>query len=517
MDRAADRLARAILDGETVAVFGDYDVDGATSAALLHGFFKAVGAPLRLYIPDRLKEGYGPNAAALRRLRAEGAKIVVTVDCGISAHDALAAAADCGLEVIVVDHHVAEPRLPPALAVINPNRLDESGALGHLAAVGVAFLLVVAVNRRLRGLGAYGPARPEPDLRRWLDLVALGTVCDAVPLHGLNRAFVAQGLKVMAARGNPGLTALCDVANLRSAPGAFHAGFLLGPRVNAGGRVGEAELGAVLLTSDDSEEARRIASRLDAYNQERRAIEAAITEEAIARTEQRLAAGALPLLVMAAAEGWHPGVIGIVASRLVERFHRPVFVVALANGIGKGSGRSVPGVDLGSAVIAARQAGLLVNGGGHKMAAGITVAADRLAELEAFLLDHVGRQLAGVAPQPTLGIDGGMAVGAARAELMTLIDRIGPFGVGNPEPRFAFPAARIAAADVVGDSHVRCFLTDTGGGRLKAVAFRSVGTPLGQALLQARGGVLHLAGHLRADEWRGPGEVQLVIEDAAPV
>jgi single-stranded-DNA-specific exonuclease len=517
MDRAADRLARAILDGESVAVFGDYDVDGATSSALLHGFFKAVGAPLRIYIPDRMKEGYGPNAPALRRLRDEGVKIVVTVDCGISAHDALTAAAEAGLEIVVVDHHVAEPRLPPAFAVINPNRLDENGALGHLAAVGVAFLLIVALNRRLRDLGAYGTARPEPDLRRWLDLVALGTVCDSVPLHGLNRAFVAQGLKVMAARGNVGLAALADVANLRSAPAAFHAGFLLGPRVNAGGRVGEAPLGAQLLTTDDPDEARRIAGRLDAYNQERRAIEATVTEEALAQQERRLAAGTLPLLVVAAAEGWHPGVIGIVASRLVERFHRPVFVVALAEGMGKGSGRSIAGVDLGSAVIAARQAGLLINGGGHKMAAGITVAADRLAELEAFLLDHVGRQLAGAVPQPTLGIDGGMAVGAAKPELMALIAQIGPFGMGNAEPRFAFPAARIAKADVVGEDHVRCFLTDAGGARLKAIAFRAVGTPLGQALLQARGGVLHLAGHLRADEWRGQNEVQLVIEDGAPV
>ena len=517
MDRAADRLARAIMTGESVAVFGDYDVDGATSAALLHGFFTAAGAPLRIYIPDRLKEGYGPNAPALRRLAEEGVRVVVTVDCGISAHDALAAAAEAGLEVIVVDHHVAEPRLPTAFAVINPNRLDESGSLGHLAAVGLAFLLAVAVNRRLRDLGFYGEARPEPDLRRWLDLVALGTVCDAVPLTGLNRAFVAQGLKVMAQRGNIGLAALADAASMRSAPGAFHAGFLLGPRVNAGGRVGEAGLGATLLTTDDPDEARRIAARLDAHNQERRVLEAAVTEAALAQLAARFAAEAAPLLVMASAADWHPGVIGIVAARLVERFHRPAFVVALANGVGKGSGRSIAGVDLGSAVIAARQAGLLVNGGGHKMAAGITVAAERLIELEAFLIEHVARQLAGIAPQPTLGIDGGLSVGAANASLMALIERIGPFGVGNAEPRFAFPAARIAKADVVGGEHVRCFLSDGGGARLKAIAFRSLATPLGQALLQARGGTLHLAGHLRADDWRGEGEVQLVIEDAAPV
>jgi single-stranded-DNA-specific exonuclease len=443
-------------------------------------------------------------------------RVVVTVDCGISAHDALADAAEAGLEVVVVDHHVAEPRLPKAFAVINPNRLDESGGLGHLAAVGVAFLLVVAVNRRLRDLGFYGGARPEPDLRRWLDLVALGTVCDAVPLTGLNRAFVAQGLRVMAQRGNIGLAALADVASLKSAPGTFHAGFLLGPRVNAGGRVGEAGLGATLLTTDDADEARRIAARLDAHNQERRVLEAAVTEAALAQLAARFAADAAPLLVMASAADWHPGVIGIVASRLMERFHRPAFVVALADGVGKGSGRSIAGVDLGSAVIAARQAGLLINGGGHKMAAGVTVAAERLIELEAFLIEHISRQLAGVVPQPTLGIDGGLSVGAANASLLALIERIGPFGIGNAEPRFAFPAARIAKADVVGGEHVRCFLSDSGA-RLKAIAFRSVATPLGQALLQARGGTLHLAGHLRADDWRGEGEVQLVIEDAAPL
>jgi single-stranded-DNA-specific exonuclease len=321
----------------------------------------------------------------------------------------------------------------------------------------------------------------------------------------------------MAQRGNIGLAALADAASMRSAPGAFHAGFLLGPRVNAGGRVGEAGLGATLLTTDDPDEARRIAARLDAHNQERRVLEAAVTEAALAQLAARFAAEAAPLLVMASAADWHPGVIGIVASRLTERFHRPAFVVALAEGVGKGSGRSIAGVDLGSAVIAARQAGLLINGGGHRMAAGITVAAERLADLEAFLTDHVDRQLAGVAPQPTLGIDGGIAVGAANASLMAHIERIGPFGVGNAEPRFAVPAARIAKADVVGGEHVRCFLADAGGARLKAIAFRSVATPVGQALLQARGGTLHLAGHLRADEWRGEDEVQLVIEDAAPV
>src|SRR5215469_1432375 len=353
MDKAADRLAHAVQTGEPIAVFGDYDVDGATSSALLARFFAAAGHPLKIYIPDRMKEGYGPNLPALLALKEQGVRIVITVDCGITAFEPLAAAEAAGLEVIVVDHHVAEPRLPAALAVINPNRLDEAKGHGQLAAVGVTFLLVVAVNRALRQAGWYGEARAEPDLKRWLDLVALGTVCDVVPLTGLNRALVAQGLKVMARRGNPGLVALADVARLSEPPGCYHAGFLLGPRVNAGGRVGEAGLGARLLTTEDEIEARELAQRLDGHNAERRQIEELVQAAAIAQVEARLAPG----LVFAAASGWHAGVIGIVASRLKERYGRPACVVALDEdgAIGKGSGRSISGIDLGSAVIAARQ------------------------------------------------------------------------------------------------------------------------------------------------------------------
>ncbi len=510
MDKAADRLARAIIAGEPVAVFGDYDVDGATSSALISRFFGALGAPLRIYIPDRLTEGYGPNAPALLKLGQEGAGVVVTVDCGIAAHQAIAAAADAGIDVVVVDHHVAEPRLPPAYAVVNPNRLDETSPHGHLAAVGVTFLLVVALSRRLRQLGHYRD-RPEPDLMAWLDLVALGTICDSVPLVGVNRALAVRGLEVMAGRGNAGLAALADVARLRERPGAYHAAFILGPRVNAGGRVGESDLGARLLTTDQPGAALALAEKLDAYNRERQAIEAVVLEAAMAAAEAAQGRS----VVLVAGEGWHPGVVGIVASRLAERFYRPACVVALADGVGKGSGRSVPGADLGAAVIAARQAGLLVNGGGHRMAAGFTVAADKLDALAEFLDQRLAVELAGRDEAPSLGLDGALALSAATPELLAVIERVGPFGVGNAEPRFALGDARVARADVVGKGHVRCFLGDAGGGRLKGIAFRSADTALGRALLGARAGVLHLAGHLRADRWQGRNDVQLVIEDAA--
>ncbi len=414
MDRAAARLAAAVRGGERIAVFGDYDVDGATSSALLKRFFAALGVAVRVYIPDRLTEGYGPNPAALRRLRDEGASVVVTVDCGTTAHAALAAAADLGLDVIVVDHHVAESGLPPALAVVNPNRLDESGAHGQLAAVGVAFLLAVAVNRELRAAGWYdGTGRPEPDLRRWLDLVALGTICDVVPLTGVNRALVSQGLKVMARRANPGLAALADVARLSEPPGAYHAGFVLGPRVNAGGRVGEADLGARLLATDDPEEARRLAHLLDEHNRERRRIEEGVLAEALAAAEAMEDAPAL----LVAADGWHPGVIGIVASRLKERFNRPAFVVAFDGAVGKGSGRSIGGVDMGAAIIAARQAGLLIDGGGHAMAAGFSVERGRLEALRRFLVERLGGEIAAKGIVPGLAVDGVISVPAATLDL----------------------------------------------------------------------------------------------------
>ena len=514
METAAIRLADAVMAGETVGIFGDYDVDGATSSALLSRFLRHVGGAVEVHIPDRIKEGYGPNAPALVGLMDRGARVVVTVDCGISAHEPLRLAAEVGLDVIVLDHHVAEADLPRAHAVVNPNRLDDTSGLTQLAAVGVTFLTVVAVNRLLRERGWYG-ARSEPDLMAWLDLVALGTVCDAVPLAGLNRALVTQGLKVMGRRGNPGLNALADIARLTEAPGAYHAGFVLGPRINAGGRVGEPDLGVRLLCTESADEAVGLAMRLDGYNTARRDIEQAVLEAALVEGDRAMAAD--PAVIVVAAEGWHPGVIGIVASRLAERFHRPAFVVAIGDGIGKGSGRSLPGVDLGAAVTAARQAGLLINGGGHPMAAGITVAAERLAELTVFLQDRV----AAIGPErrtvPDIGVDGALAPGAATADLVATVERIGPFGVGNAEPRFAVANARVVRADVVGGDHVRCVLGGGDGARLKAIAFRAVGHPLGQALMTTGGASLHLAGHLRANRWQGREDAQLVIDDAAPV
>ena len=514
MDAAVARIVAA-LDGEQpIAVFGDYDVDGATSAAVLHRYFAALGVSLRLYVPDRIAEGYGPNAEALLRLHGEGIRLVLTVDCGISAHEPLAAAQAAGLDVVVLDHHVAEPALPPAVAVVNPNRLDEDSPHKALAAVGVTFLLLVALNRALRERGRFAD-RPEPDLIALLDLVALGTVCDIVPLQGLNRVLVAQGLKIMARRQNIGLAMLADVSRVATAPGAYHAGFLLGPRVNAGGRVGRSDLGARLLTADNPAEARRLAEELDRFNTERKAIEQEVLVAAQGKAEAQAADG-LPL-VLAAGEGWHAGVIGIVASRIVERTNRPACVVALDGGTGKGSCRSIAGVDLGAAVIAARQAGLLLNGGGHRMAAGLTVEAGKIEALHRFLCERVEAAVATAGAVRTLGIDGLLTPAGATRAVRDQIERVGPFGAGNPEPRFALSGARIAKADIVGDNHVRCFLADAQGGRLKAIAFRSLGEPLGDALLKAGGGALHLAGKLRADDWQGREDVQFLIDDGAVV
>lgn len=514
MDHAAARLVAAIERQETIAVFGDYDVDGATSAALLLRFLRSVGAEnLRLYVPDRLVEGYGPNAPALEKLRAAGVALVITVDCGITAFAPLEAAGAVGLDVIVVDHHVAEPRLPLAAAVVNPNRLDETAGHGQLAAVGVAFLLVVALNRALRAKGWYTAARPEPDLLQWLDIVALGTVCDVVPLTGVNRALVTQGLKVMAQRRNIGLAALADVAGVNERPTAYHAGFLLGPRVNAGGRVGKSDLGARLLSTDNPVEAKDIAQQLDALNAERREIEAAVLEQAIALAERQAADN--PHLIFVAAQGWHPGVIGIVASRLKDRFERPACVVALDQDAGKGSGRSVSGLHLGNAVIAAREAGLITKGGGHAMAAGFEVDAARVEDLRVFLSARLKDNLGGLPLTPLLDVDGALQPRAANAEFAAQIERLAPFGSGNAEPRFVLPNARIGFAEIVGGAHVRCFVEGSDGARIKGIAFRAAENDLGRALLSARGAVLHLAGHLRRDTWQGRNESQMVIEDAA--
>jgi single-stranded-DNA-specific exonuclease len=519
MDKACERLVRAISDGETIAVFGDYDVDGATSTALLLRYLRSVGAAAVYYIPDRIKEGYGPNAAALRQLKEQGAAVAVTVDCGATAVEPLTAARDAGLEVIVVDHHQCDADLPPCVALVNPNRQDEDDVLrsryGNLAAVGVAFLLVAGLNSALQKAGWFaGRGRPNP--LDWLDLVALGTICDVVPLTGLNRAFVAQGLKVMKRRGNAGLSALADVAGMSEPPGTYHAGFLLGPRVNAGGRVGRSDLGTRLLSTDNPVEAQSIAGELDGFNEERKAIEQAVQEDAIGCLE---AEGCADLVLLASGEGWHPGVIGIVAGRLKEKYRRPAFVIAVDNGLGKGSGRSVPGVDLGAVVRAAAQAGLLVNGGGHSMAAGLTVEAGRIPELRAFFNEHLASRVASGGEVAGLRIDAVLSVGGATPDLIGVLERAGPYGAGHREPRFVLPQTRLVKADVVGENHVRCILAGRDGGRLKAIAFRAMDSELGPALLSAarKGEALHIAGHLRADRWMGRTEAQLMIDDAARI
>src|SRR5260221_2510610 len=517
MDAAVARLVRAVQGAEKIVVFGDYDVDGATSSALLLRFFRSIGGNIGVYIPDRRKEGYGPNAPALLKLKEQGASVVVTVDCGISASEPLAEARRVGLDMIVIDHHMAEIALPEAVAVVDPNRIDDASPHKQLAAVGVAFLLAVGVNRALREAGWYNTARPEPDLRQWLDLVALGTVADVVPLVGVNRALVRQGLLVMAQRRNPGLAALADVARLKETPGAYHLAFLLGPRVNAGGRVGQADLGARLLSSDDTHEVGALALRLDELNSERRAIEREVLDQAITRIEGLYGPDrqGLPASLLIESEGWHVGVIGIVASRLVERYGRPAFVIGMDGEVGKGSGRSVKGVDLGAAVIAARQAGLLINGGGHAMAAGLTVAHGALAELSKFLDERIAPQLGVAPPVRELGIDAALAPGAATQELVGMIERAGPFGAGNAQPRFALTDVRVSHAQPVGEGHVRCTLIGRERGKIGAIAFRAQSSALGPALLDSARPILHVAGALRIDRFGGRETVSLQIDDAA--
>jgi len=514
MDAAAERLAAAIMQGEGLAVFGDYDVDGATSSALFRRFVEAVGGRCRIYIPDRLREGYGPNGPALLQLAGEGISVVVTVDCGTAAHEPLTIARDAGLDVIVVDHHAAEADLPPAVAMVNPNRLDDASGQGHLAAVGVAFLLVVAVNRELRRVGWY-ETRPEPDLTQWLDLVALGTVCDVVPLNGLNRALVTQGLKVIAGRANMGLRALADVAGISEVPAAYHLGFVFGPRVNAGGRVGAADLGARLLTTAEAGEAEDLARQLNEFNRARQEIEAQVQEQAL----DGLIDDPPGAVVFAVGEGWHPGVIGIVASRLKERYNRPACVIAMDpdTGLGTGSGRSINGVDLGAGIIAARQAGLLTRGGGHRMAAGFSVTADRLSEFRSFLEERIALRVAEAGIIPSLHFDGALTTKGASLDLIEQLDRLAPFGSGNAEPRFAIPSARITYASVVGTDHVRCTMESPEGGKLAGICFRAVERALGQALLKADGRPMHVAGRLRANSWQGRTSAQLFVDDVAPL
>ncbi|WP_298198155.1 single-stranded-DNA-specific exonuclease RecJ [Novosphingobium sp.] len=517
MDPAAERLAQAVLGGETVTIYGDYDVDGATSAALLVRLLRALGLPAGYYIPDRLLEGYGPSGEALVRLGREGSSLIVTVDCGAMAHEALAMAAAAGIDVIVVDHHKCSAELPRAAALVNPNRLDESdtgAAHGHLAAVGVAFLLAVAIVRCLRSRGFFA-ARPEPDLFALLDLVALGTVADVAALHGLNRALVAQGLKVMARRDNIGMAALIDASRLNRAPTCSDLGFALGPRINAGGRVGESTLGVRLLTTEDPDEARAIAAQLSALNEERRAIEQAVQEAAEAQLDGQHNRAVLVL----AGAGWHPGVIGIVAGRLKEKTGKPTLVIALEAdeaGHGKGSGRSIPGVDLGAAIIAAREAGLLVAGGGHAMAAGLTIDPGQLNALAEWLDARLGTTVMAAMANQALTLDLGLTPRGLTPALIEQLESAGPFGMGWPAPRVAVGPVRVVKADTVGNDHVRLIVRGDDGASFKAMAFRAASGELGQALLHGtRDRRLWLAGRAKIDDWASRPQAELHIDDAA--
>ena len=514
MDAAADRLAHAVETAETVTIFGDYDVDGATSAALLIRLLRALGLEAGAYIPDRLMEGYGPSGAALVKLAEAGSSLIVTVDCGAQAFEALSMAKAAGVDVIVVDHHQCATALPEAFALVNPNRLDEGegAAHGHLAAVGVAWLLGAALVRTLRGRGWFA-SRAEPNLLDLLDIVALGTVADVAQLRGLNRAYVAQGLRVMAGRRNVGLDALITASRLKRAPLCSDLGFALGPRINAGGRVGKSDLGVRLLTTEDAEEARDIAAELDQLNNDRRVIEAGVQAEA----EGRAGGQGNRAVALVSGEGWHPGVIGIVAGRLKEKMNRPAIVIALdSDGVGKGSGRSVTGVDLGAAILAAKDQGLLIAGGGHAMAAGLTIAAGKIDALADFLDERLSNDVAKSREDRSLHLDAIVSTGGVTPALVEALEAGGPYGMGWPAPRIAAGPMRVVKADIVGQDHVRVIMAGDDGRSLKCVAFRQGETELGQALLHApRGKRLWVAGRAKIDDWGSRPAAELHIDDAA--
>jgi single-stranded-DNA-specific exonuclease len=511
MDAAAARLAEAVRRGETVAIFGDYDVDGACSGAIMALGLGALGVPTINYVPDRISEGYGPNAAALRALAGQGATLIVCVDCGAAAHAALASVRGVA-DVIVLDHHKLEGPAPDIVATVDPNRLDDRSGLGHVCAATIAFLALVAVQRALRR-DAFFAGRREPDLMALLDLVALATVCDVMPLTGINRALVTQGLKIMARRARPGVAALLDVAGIVEAPGAMSCGFALGPRINAAGRIDQADLGLRALLAEQAEAAMGLARRLDEINRQRQEVEAGLLDEAMAAAQAQFEGGAAVALVAGA--DWHPGVVGIVAGRIKEAFNRPALVAGISGGRATGSGRSITGIDLGSAIIAAREAGLLLKGGGHAMAAGFTLEAGRIGELHLFLC----ARLAAAALLPgaaELLLDGTVAVGAATGALAGEIARLGPFGAGNPEPLFVVPRARVVMADRIGrtGTTVRAYVDGESGGRLKTMLFRAKDDALAAALLNRAGPPLHLAGHIRAERWNGRVTTSLILQDA---
>ncbi|WP_299471063.1 single-stranded-DNA-specific exonuclease RecJ [uncultured Roseibium sp.] len=514
MDAAVTRLADALQSGKKIAIFGDYDVDGATSSAVLAKYLHWLGQEPVIHIPDRIIEGYGPNGPAIEHLRESGAELLVTVDCGSTSFEAFETARKLNLDVVVIDHHQVGEDLPEVIALVNPNRQDDLSGQGHLAAVGVTFLFLVGLNRELRRRGAFD-GRQQPDLMALLDLVALGTVCDVVPLQGLNRAYVTRGLAVMHQRRNYGLTALADVARVNGKPVPYHLGFLIGPRINAGGRIGDAALGARLLTTEDPHEARSIAERLDLLNSERQAMEAHMLEEAGTQASLMIDARD-PAVLLTGSDDWHPGIVGLIAARLKEAHRRPAFAIAYdASGKGTGSGRSIPGVDLGRAVREAVENGLLEKGGGHAMAAGLTVRREKTDDLEDFFNESLNKDVEDATRNREIKIDAALTATGATLDLLELLEKAGPYGAGHSEPVFAFPMHRIAFADVVGKGHVRATLNSGDGSPLKAICFKADDKPHGKMLLEGRGRNLHVAGTLSIDTWQGTPKVQLRILDVA--
>lgn len=519
VDAGASRLADAVMAGEAIGLIGDYDVDGMTSSALMVDFLSAAGVPPRVHIPHRVDEGYGPSVAAVEDHKAAGVQLLITLDCGVMAHDPLLKAQELGMDTVIVDHHQAGHELPRACAVINPNRLDDTSGQGALCAAGVVMVLIGATSKQLRTRGWWSDARPEPDLMAMMDLVALGTVCDVVPLLGLNRAYVRQGLKIMARRDRVGVAALADVARLSRRPDAHSLGFVLGPRLNAAGRIGSAMDGLALLTSHDKGHAMQLAQSLEEMNKKRQAIELATVDRAIEQAEAMLGKEAKLPVVVVAGEGWHPGVLGLVASRLKDRFDKPAFAIGLPKdgSAAAGSARSIAGVNLGAAVQAAVAAGVAIKGGGHAMAAGITLEQARLGDLRAFLEKQLAAEVDAVASVDNLTIDAAIAASGASTRFIEDLDRAGPFGQGNPSPVFALPSHKVVYAARAGADHVRCTLVQSDGTRLKAIAFRAMGTELGEVLLSERQMPLHIAGRLTINDWGGKREGQLFIDDAAQV
>ncbi|MBW9117529.1 single-stranded-DNA-specific exonuclease RecJ [Rhizobium cauense] len=514
-EKAAKRLVEAIRSQQQVAIFGDYDVDGASSSALMFRFFKHFGVKADIYIPDRIFEGYGPNATAIGNLIDNGARLIVTVDCGSTSHDALAEAAKRKVDVVVIDHHQVTHELPPCHALVNPNREDDLSGQGHLCAAGVVFLVLVATLRQLREAG--DPRARSIDLLQWLDIVALATVCDVVPLKGLNRAYVVKGLIAARHQGNPGLSALFRKAGLAGPVTPYHFGFLIGPRINAGGRIGDAALGSRLLTLEDTGEAEAIAQQLDELNRDRQAMEAAMLQEAEAEALAEYGDGEGASVIVTAHEKWHPGIVGLIAARLKEKFKRPAFAIAFdPSGKGTGSGRSINGFDMGKMVRAAVDEGLLVKGGGHAMAAGLTVEREKLGRLRGFFAERAEKTVAALVANETLKIDGAIAASGATIDLIDRLETAGPYGSGHSQPLFAVPAHRLRDSRLVGEKHVKVTLEAMDGARLDGIAFRAADTQLGNLLLNSRGASLHVAGSLGADHYQGARRIQLRVLDAAP-